>query len=48
MKISSTQLQLYNQNDIKKVKHDFPIIKLLSDESLKNLVIIYYNNRWKI
>ncbi len=48
MKTSPTQLQLYNQNDIKKVKHDFPIIKLLSEQSLRNLLIIYNNNRWKI
>ena len=48
MKVSSTQLQLYNQNDIKKVKHDHPILQLLSEESLKNLLIIYNRNKWKI
>lgn len=48
MKISDTQLQLYNQKDIKKVKIDYPIIKLLSEQSLINLVQIYYNNNWRI
>jgi len=48
MKISDTQLQLYNQKDIKKVKIDYPIIKLLSEQSLVNLVQIYYNNNWRI
>ncbi len=48
MKTSPTQLQLYNQNDIKKVKHDFPILELLSEESLRELLIIYNSNKWKI
>ncbi len=48
MKTNLNIWQLYSEKDVKKVKHDHPVIKLLSDKSLKNLVQIYYEHKWKI